>query len=247
MLSTKATSSWSAFVRRCVVIVTLSRNTFADDHEPTQLPAHARNHPVNTGEPDAEPGADLVDFILECLPWFAHLHSVMPVVNRRETTQLAKRALGREERHTMSAVVLEARKHTAKAMQKLVDLMDGKGGKVWVLDKEGDLVQIDIEVPAAVQAACAKLLIERGYGATPQALLIAEDTPENRKRLGIHERIAAIQAQRHGASTTTDLEASEITEIETSQPGSEIVPVAAQRAEEFLKRTDPVLSPADLI
>lgn len=137
----------------------------------------------------------------------------MPVLNRRETTKAAERALGRAKPNDRLRVIELARKHTAHAIQKLVDLMEGKGGKVWVLSKEGQLVQIDVEVPAAVQAACAEKLLERGYGKNPQAILIQDDTPEGRRTLTIQEKIAAIRSQRENAGSTTDLEASEITEV----------------------------------
>lgn len=137
----------------------------------------------------------------------------MPVLNRRETTKGAERALGRVKVNDRVRVIELARKHTAHAIQKLVDLMDGKGGKVWVLSKEGQLVQIDVEVPAAVQAACAEKLLERGYGKNPQAILIQDDTPEGRKSLTILQKIEAIRGARENAGTTTDLEASEITEV----------------------------------
>ncbi len=137
----------------------------------------------------------------------------MPVLNRRETTKGAERALARVKTNDRRQVIELARKHTARAIQKLVDLMDGKGGKVWVLSKEGQLVQIDVEVPAAVQAACAEKLLERGHGKNPQAILIQEDSPEGRRTLSVVEKIEAIRAAREGRGQTTDLEASEIIEI----------------------------------
>lgn len=141
-------------------------------------------------------------------------------------------------------VVAFARNHSISAIRKLVKLMEGDAGKVTVLSKTGESVlEVDIEVPAAVQAKCAELIIERGYGKSPQAILLSDPTdPNGTRKLSIAEKILAIRAARDNAGSTTDLEASEIgepevLEIETTSEETQLVPAEAA----------PATDPRDLI
>lgn len=107
-------------------------------------------------------------------------------------------------------LVALARKHTPDALRKIINLMNGKAGTMKILVR-GELTEVDVEVPAAVQAKCAELVIERGYGKAPQAILIKDDeaSREMRQALPIAERIKLITAAREERGSTTDLEASE--------------------------------------
>lgn len=107
-------------------------------------------------------------------------------------------------------LVALARKHTPDALRKIIRLMNGDAGKMKVL-VHGELKEIDVEVPAAVQAKCAELVIERGYGKAPQAILLKDESAHTAlvHALPIAERIAAIAAAREQQGSVTDLEASQ--------------------------------------
>lgn len=113
-------------------------------------------------------------------------------------------------------IITLARSYTAAALRKIVDLMNGKGGKATVLNADGIAVEVDIEVPAAVQLKAAELVIERGYGKSPQAIILQDDTaaPDMLTAIPIAERIIAIKAARDAAGQVTDLEASQQLTIE---------------------------------
>jgi hypothetical protein len=102
---------------------------------------------------------------------------------------------------------MAARMHTVAAVQKLVDLMEGRLPKDTALsDGQG--------VPAAVQLRAAELIIERGYGKSPQAILLRDDSSANSTSthaIPIMERIAQLKAARDQLGSVTDLEASEVT------------------------------------
>jgi len=108
-------------------------------------------------------------------------------------------------------LVFKAREYTTAAIEKLNSLMNGEMPD----GSEG-------MVPAAVQLRAAEVLIERGYGKAPQAIMLKDDTSSN--ALSVHavpilERIAQLKAARDAQGTVTDLEASELTVIgEDSQP-----------------------------
>lgn len=119
-------------------------------------------------------------------------------------------------------LVALARTHTLSALHRIIDLMNGKGGKMKVMNSDGQTVEIDVEVPAAVQARCAEIILDRGYGKAPQAILMSTDEGKalGVQALPIAERILAIKAARERAGETTDLEASEITEVTTVTPAT---------------------------
>jgi len=134
--------------------------------------------------------------------------------------------LAEMQKRTRREMMLMARSHTPAALDKLVDLMNGKAGFIVALNKDGRKVKVAIEVPASVQAKCAELLIDRAYGKAPQALLIGDDRSafggeEGARQLTIAEKILAIKAARAGPETT-DLEASEVREVEVAQSGVEL-------------------------
>lgn len=142
-------------------------------------------------------------------------------------------------------IVKLARDRSKSAILKLEKLMNGDAGKINVLSKSGETVlEVDIEVPAAVQAKCAELIIERGYGKSPQAILLTDPTdPNGTRKFSIAEKILAIQAARDNVGSTTDLEASEIgepevLEIETAPEGTQLV---------LAEATPAVPDPRDLI
>ena len=101
-------------------------------------------------------------------------------------------------------IVLEARKYTVQAVKILASIMEGECG----LDKQG----VPVEVPAAVRIRAAELLIERGFGKSPQAIVLRD---ESSNQLGglhsipIAERIAALKAAKEQQGQTLDLEASQ--------------------------------------
>jgi len=142
-------------------------------------------------------------------------------------------------------VVAFARNNSITAIRKLVKLMEGDAGKVTVVNKAGDgVLEVDIEVPAAVQAKCAELIIERGYGKSPQAILLSDPTdPNGTRKLSIAEKILAIKQARDNAGSTTDLEASEISEPE------EVLELQTSEGEPLVMVEEPavVTDPRDLI
>lgn len=91
----------------------------------------------------------------------------------------------------------------------------------------GVLVEIleDVEMPAVVRVKCAELLLERGYGKAPQAVLISDGTDPNKAgvhALSIMDRISLLKAAKD-APSLTDLEANDITEVDvTEDPDSPI-------------------------
>jgi hypothetical protein len=133
-------------------------------------------------------------------------------------------------------IVELARRYTQRAIRKMAELMEGKAGTIKTLDKEGNLVEIDIEVPAAVQLKAAETLIERGYGKSPQAILLKGDgiLPVDSKTMSVAEKIVALSQAALVTGETRDLEASEITEVTVTEAKKEAAP-------------EPVLSAADMI
>ena len=122
-------------------------------------------------------------------------------------------------------VIALARKHTKSSIQKLYDLMMNmphailhpRTGEV-MRNPDGTPLIVQAEVPPAVQMRCAEILLERGYGKTPQAVLVGSDgsIPEGMLTIPLAQRIAAIQQKREEAMTagvTVDLEASEQREV----------------------------------
>lgn len=98
-----------------------------------------------------------------------------------------------------AAYIVElARRYTAKSIQTLGDTL------------------VDDTAPVAVRIKCAEILLDRAYGKAPQAVLVADAAGEAAK-LGVHalpilERIRMLKEAKDGP-VTTDLEASELTEV----------------------------------
>ncbi len=133
------------------------------------------------------------------------------------------RSLQRGGRHPQQIVDL-ARKYTGPAMRKmalLAGLIPGEAlPKIKVLDRLGNLVEVDQVVPPNVQLAACEVLIDRGYGKAPQAIFLGNESSlgDAGKSMTIEEKIAMIRAQREMQGKTHDLEASEIVEAETTTP-----------------------------
>src|SRR4051812_46759411 len=98
--------------------------------------------------------------------------------HRGDTTTL-ENTRRRLSNATAYQVVQKARQYTTGALLKLFNLMEGRAGKLKVLNKDGDLVEVDIEVPASVMAKCAEILLDRGWGKSPQAIMLKTDSPLN--------------------------------------------------------------------
>jgi len=127
-----------------------------------------------------------------------------------------------------------ARRYTLRALERIAQLAgisDKPLEKVKVLDPGGRVVEIDLEVPAATQLKALELLLNRGYGTAPQAIRIdvGGDGPpvEGALALTIKERIAALRAETEKQGQTTDLEASEVSEVDDAQPSATAVALAA--------------------
>jgi hypothetical protein len=96
---------------------------------------------------------------------------------------------------TPEILVRLAREQTQEAIRHLVNIMG------------------DLEQPGAVRVRAAELLLERGWGKTPQQIILQDPT----NQLGVAaipllDRIAAIKAS-HSQGETIDLEASELMEL----------------------------------
>jgi len=131
------------------------------------------------------------------------------------------RFIAKSGRHPQQVVEM-ARRYTTMAIKKLAmlgGLTDEKLPRIQVMNKHGDIVEVDQEIPAAVQLKALELLIERGYGKAPQAILLSNEgnLSGSGPALTIEQKIAAIKAARDQQGQTTDLEASEITEVESDQ------------------------------
>lgn len=165
------------------------------------------------------------------------------LIHIADTTLLA--ATQRRLSHqTAVQVVQKARTYTWQAIDKIFELMCGKAGQITTVDKNGDVVVIDVEVPAAVQMKAAEALLDRGWGKAPQAIMLKTDSPLNlpegeEKCFTVQEKIQMLlQAKLGEGGTTVDLEASELREVpeEKAEP-KRVEPIEAQVAEE-----DPVLA-----
>lgn len=146
----------------------------------------------------------------------------------------------RKQGRDIQQVVALARKHTTWALKKIVELANGNAGKpVRVLNKDGVVVEIDVEVPASVQLKACEIIIERGYGKAPQAIMLGQDGTLG--EAGVHllpiaERILAIKAAREQRGNTTDLEASEQDEPETIEiePATPLLPAPAPSPQDLI-------------
>lgn len=133
----------------------------------------------------------------------------------------------RKQGREMRQLVEYAREKSLWALKQMVKLAEGKAGEMRVLNKDGVVVTIDIEVPAAVQQRALEFIIERAYGKAPQAILLetgATDLKFGPNAIPIMERIAALQEARQLQGATTDLEASEqkdVTEVELVPPNGD--------------------------
>lgn len=155
--------------------------------------------------------------------------------NRIGDTAVVMATHKRLSHQTAMQVVTRARTYTWQAIDKLVDLMMGKAGQITVLDKNGNLVVIDIEVPAAVQAKCADILLDRGWGKAPQAILLKSDSPLNlndgeSRQFTVQEKIQMLLQAKLQEGTTVDLEASQLQEAQPEPKHAD--PVEAELVEE---------------
>lgn len=125
-------------------------------------------------------------------PEMAAIRNAKSVVHT--TRQIRVRMQSRDPR----VIVDLAREFTTKAIETLADLM------------------LDVSQPGPVRVRCAELLLERGYGKAPQALLIASEDasrPNGVHGLSIQERIAGLLAAKSAPGQTVDLEASQLSEL----------------------------------
>jgi hypothetical protein len=112
----------------------------------------------------------------------------MEIDNQRRSRALAGR-------HPEKLVAL-AREHTEKALQVLAQILG------------------DLEQPGAVRVRAAELLIERGWGKTPQQIVLTD--PNNLLGMAgvpLLDRIAGIKAARDSQGQTIDLESSQLIEL----------------------------------
>lgn len=134
------------------------------------------------------------------------------------TLALTQKRLAGLSHQTAVQVVQKARTYTWQAIDKIFELMSGKAGQITVLDKNGNLVVVDVEVPASVQMKAAEVLLERGWGKSPQAIMLKTDSPLNLnegddRRFTVQEKIKMLLQAKIGESDKAmDLEASEIRE-----------------------------------
>lgn len=132
-------------------------------------------------------------------------------------------------RQSPHSLVAYARSFSTNAVDKLVALMQGQGGRVTVLGKDGGLVEVDVPVPAQVQMRAAEIILERGFGKAPQAVLVKDETVVSAEgatsilQTTIHDRIAAIRAARVPKDVPIDLEASA---LQQAQPA--VAPATAE-------------------
>jgi hypothetical protein len=141
-------------------------------------------------------------------------HRIAPPLDEyaQEEAKKAQRRWGRLAARDPHVLVNLARKNTVPALARLVDLMNGKSGaKMTVITKDGEATQVDIPVPPAVMLRAAEIVIERGYGKAPQAILVKADgdMKEGEHAIPIMERIAMLKASMDEKDSTVDLEASE--------------------------------------
>lgn len=138
------------------------------------------------------------------------------------TAQQLKRRQGILAQRDPHVIVNLARKETIPALKRLVDLMNGKSNqKMTVVTKDGATVEVDVPVPPAVMLRAAEIVIERGYGKAPQAILVKADDPlQGEHAVPIMERIAMLRASMDQNDSTVDLEASQQgeTRIEEDPP-----------------------------
>jgi hypothetical protein len=123
-------------------------------------------------------------------------------------------------------IVELARKYTARSIQTLGDTL------------------IDETAPIAVRIKCAEILLDRAYGKAPQAVLVGDATSDQHK-LGIHalpilERIKMLKEAKDGP-VTTDLEASELTEVSSTPVPAETesAPIPVTVSETPVQPTQP--------
>ena len=103
-----------------------------------------------------------------------------------------------------------ARAHTVEALEKIILLMRGEAGEKVVVDKDGRRQTIPIEVPANVQLSAAATLLDRGWGKSPQALLVGQaddDTGPASARAGltVMERIDMLRRVNESADAKAPL------------------------------------------
>lgn len=103
------------------------------------------------------------------------------------------------------ALIQLARTHTEEALNTIIILMQSEGS------------------PPAVRMRCAEILIERGYGKAPQAILIQDERPEVDGRVPLMDRVAALRAATLVEGVVIELEASQLKLVsEEPVPGAPI-------------------------
>jgi hypothetical protein len=130
-------------------------------------------------------------------------------MNGRLAQYHRQRALAEKKANNAKMLVALAREQTSSAIEKLVDLMNGKPNKAKTINRDGEEVEIDIPIPPAVQLRAAEVILERGWGKSPQAMLLQteEKTADGVHAMPIMQRIIAIKAAREQQGSTIDLEA----------------------------------------
>lgn len=101
-----------------------------------------------------------------------------------------------------------AREQTTEALRHLVNIMQ------------------DLEQPGAVRVRAIELLLERGWGKTPQQIFINDDSSVGMAAIPIMDRVAALRAAMSGGETI-ELESSQLLEITAP---AETAPAAAAPA-----------------
>jgi hypothetical protein len=165
-----------------------------------------------------------------------------PTVNEKQALAVHVKSLQRAR--TPQQLVELARRYTLPALKEIAGLAGVEPQwtlpKLRVLDKFGNLVEVDQEVPPAVRLKALEILLDRGYGKAPQSIAVTADaSASDLVKLTIEERIAAIKRDRENRGNTTDLEASEIVEVEPEpeKPQVNVTPPPAPpetKAEDFL-------------
>lgn len=113
----------------------------------------------------------------------------------------------------LRVVVELAQSYSIRAVHRLAQLMEGSAGKMKVQNPAtGDIEEVEVPVPPAVQVRAAEALLERGWGKAPQAIVVKPgDAPpsESLLQLTILERIAHLRAAMNDSAQVVDLEAAD--------------------------------------
>lgn len=105
-----------------------------------------------------------------------------------------------------------ARTQSVRALNVLLKLMNGNGGTRDHVKPDGSVVEVRVEVPPAVQAKCAEIIIERGNGKVAQNLQLTADQGllgVAERQLSVAEKILALRQREADKDGVIDLEASQ--------------------------------------